>query len=306
MKRKVLLLVVFIATSVTLIGCSSLANIINTNTTNDSIDVTYALETNNFDDYISDDGNSTVVNAAIGLASTVEVTVNIDYSYTQTSYSPFGGNSRTVTGTVTSQASAFFINQEGYLMTNAHVVTLSDYEDLEDFTYENVDVQINYADSNVYFDVEVIAYDSDLDLAVLKVDPTNIENLQYLSFYDLTDPDDSLYQTDDAIKLLYGETVIAVGNAEGYGLSITEGIISAPLRYFNDDDSITEAIQTDTAVNSGNSGGPLLNKYGYVIGIVSFKIVSDGTENLGYAIPSYVMMAYIDSLQLDISYNAIS
>ncbi|QWB96305.1 trypsin-like peptidase domain-containing protein [Mycoplasmatota bacterium] len=306
MKRKLFILATTLLLSLSLVGCSAIAETIST-ITDDSIDVTYGLDTNEFDQYISEDGNSTIVNSAIALASTVEVTVNIEYSYTATQFNPFGGgSSQSITDNVTSVATAFFINNDGYLMTNAHVVTLEDYESLNDFSYDDIDITINYADSSETFDAEIISYDQTLDLAVIKIDPTEIENIQYLSFYDLTDPNDDTYLTDDAIKLYYGESVIAVGNANGYGLSVTSGIVSAPLRYFNEDGTITSAIQTDTAVNPGNSGGPLLNKYGYVIGIVSFKIVTDDTENIGYAIPSYVITSYIDTLNLDIDYTALS
>jgi len=306
MKKKIFLVITTLLLTVTLVGCSSITDVINS-VTNNTVDATYGLDTANFSQYISEDGNSTVVNAAIALASTVEVTVDFEYSYTQTQFSPFGSTTKTVTSSATSLATAFFINADGYLITNAHVVTLEDYESLTDFTYISTDVYVNYADSNTTFDASVIAYDQSLDLAVLQVDPTQIDGLQYLSFYDLTDPDSSVYNTTDAIKLYYGETVIAVGNANGYGLSVTEGVVSAPLRYFdNGDGTVTEAIQTDTAVNSGNSGGPLLNKYGYVIGIVSFKVVTDTSENLGYALPSYVITSYIDSLNMDISYQALS
>jgi serine protease Do len=306
MKRKLIILATTLLLSLSLVGCSALSETISSITEN-SIDVTYGLETNSFDQYMTDEGNSTIVNAAIALASTVEVTVDIEYSYTATQFNPFsGGSTQTITDSATSVATAFFINDDGYLMTNAHVVTLEDYESLNDFSYDAISMTINYADSSKTFDAEIIAYDQSLDLAIIKIDPTDIENIQYLSFYDLTDPNDVIYESDDAIKLYYGESVIAVGNANGYGLSVTEGIVSAPLRYFNEDGVITSAIQTDTAVNSGNSGGPLLNKYGYVVGIVSFKIVTDDTENIGYAIPSYVITSYIDSLDLNIDYTVVS
>ena len=304
MKRKILVLFMFIAVSLTLISCSSLTDVIHS-ISDDTVDVTYGLDTNNFDTYINDEGNSTVVNAAIALASTVEVTVDIEYSYTQYSYTPFGNSSKTVTNTASSQATAFFINDDGYLLTNAHVVTLEDYEDLTNFTYEDISVKINYADSNITFDVTIIDFNQTLDLAILKVDPSEIENIQYLTFYDLTNPDDAIYDTEDAIKLYYGESVIAVGNANGYGLSVTSGVVSAPLRYFESDNTVVKAIQTDTAVNPGNSGGPLLNKYGYIIGIISFKVITDDSENLGYAIPSYVITDYIDSLNSNIDYTTI-
>lgn len=306
MIKKILMILLTLTLGFALIGCSDIQETIEELST-DVIDVNYALDSDAFEAYISDEGNSTIVNAAIALSATVEVTVDISYSYTETQYTPFGGGTtRTINGEVTSQATAFFINDEGYLLTNAHVVTLEDYESLTDFTYESIDIYFNYADSTTYLDAEVIAYDQTLDLAILKTDETQIENISYLTFYDLTDPSDELYDTDERIALYYGENVIAVGNANGYGLSVTEGVISAPIRYFSDEDITIPAIQTDAAVNSGNSGGPLLNKYGYVIGIVTFKIVTDDTEGLGYALPTYLITSYIDSLDVEVEYTKTS
>ncbi len=305
MKRKILLMITAFLLSTALIGCSSIVGTIE-GITDKTINVTYGLETTNFDNYISDEGNSTIVNSAIGLQSTVEVTVDIKFSYTETRFSPFGTSTQTVTDTATSQATAFFINDEGYLVTNAHVVTLEDYEDLNNFKYISVDVTINYANSNKKIDAEVINYDQSLDLAIIKIDPTDIDGLEYLSFYDLTNPGDSTYNTESAVQLYYGESIIAIGNAYGYGLSVTSGIVSAPLRYFNENGTVKTVIQIDAAINAGNSGGPLLNKYGYVIGIISFKVVSDDVENLGYAIPSYIITSYINGLDLNIDYQSLT
>ena len=306
MKHKIFILITMVFLSFSLFACSNITEFVD-NISDNVINVNYSLDTYAYESYLSEEGNSIIVNANIGLSSTVEVTVDITYSYTETQYLPFGGGSkRTVMGETSSQATAFFINDDGYLMTNAHVVTLEDYEPLTDFTYESIDISLNYADSNQTFEAEIIAYDQTLDLAVLKLKNTNIENLQYLSFYDLTDPNDDNYETENSIQLYYGESVLAVGNANGYGLSVTEGIISAPVRYFSDNDVTIEAIQTDAAVNAGNSGGPLLNKYGYVVGIITFKIASEDIEGLGYALPTYLITSYIDSLELDITYTLVS
>lgn len=207
---------------------------------------------------------------------------------------------------MTSQATGFFINSDGYLLTNAHVVTLEDYENLPDFQYEKEKININFADSATKIDATIVDCNQDLDLALIKVGPTKLENIQYLTFFDLTEPSSSVYGTEDSVQLLYGEPMMAIGNANGYDLSVTEGVVSAPLRYFTDNNKVTEAIQTDTSINAGNSGGPLLNAYAETVGIISFKIVSTSVENIGYAIPTYVILDYIDSLNQGITYYTIT
>ncbi len=98
--------------------------------------------------------------------------------------------------------------------------------------------------------------------------------------------------------------MIAVGNAYGYGIAVTQGVVSAPVRFFESGSIVIQAIQTDAAINEGNSGGPLCNRWGAVVGITAFKIVSDTSENLGYAIPANVIMAFIDSLDAKIAYSS--
>ncbi len=249
----------------------------------------------------TNDYPSTVTAAAIVMPSTVEITAEISFSYTASYYSPWGSRTETVTDSAISEATAFFINEDGYLLTNAHVVTLSDYEDYPGFTYTGWNITLNYADSDTMFSASIVDYDETLDLAILQIDEP-IADLAYVTFFNITSPDDSAYGTSEAISLYYGEPIIAVGNAEGYGISVTSGVVSAPLRYFDDSGTVIQAIQTDAAINSGNSGGPLSNMWGATIGIDSFKIVTSTSENLGYAIPSYVVMDYIDSVSDSIQY----
>lgn len=221
--------------------------------------------------------------ASIIIPCTVEVTCTISYSYSM-SIGFFSSSTKTVKETSSCKATAFFINEDGYLVTNAHVVTLENEGSYPDLKYISRDIEINYADSTLVFSAIVIGYDSSKDLCILKV-VDNIDNLQYVTFYDLRDA--SLY---------YGEPAIAVGNANGYGISVTSGIVSAPNRVFTQNNTKTKAIQIDAAINSGNSGGPLANAYGKVIGVNSFKIVTQTAELLGYAIPTDVVLGFIDDL----------
>lgn len=287
--KKMILVVLFL---ITLVGCSKKEN------TNKTIDANYNLDAYelNVNDNLSDEDVGIYV-AGKSMQATVEITCTINFScLVQTIW-----GTQTQTNTTKSSGTGFFINEDGYLLTNAHVVE-SGYETYSNYTVNSRTIQINYAESDVLIDVLIVDKNSDLDLAILKTAST-IENLKYLSFYNITDPTSEEYKKDDAVKLLYGESVYVVGNAYGYGISITKGVCSAVIRYFKgSNDKVTQAIQTDSAINSGNSGGPLLNKYCYVIGINSFKLVTDGVEGLGFAIPSNVAIDYILSLDDKINY----
>ena len=264
-----------------------------------SIDARYGLNTNEVESYdnISSSDVATVV-ANIVMPATVEITATINYSYTYTYGGFMGGHSsRTVNDTITSKATGFFINEDGYLLTNAHVISIENESRYTDLKYTSREIMVNYADSDVYFEVEVVTYDIDLDLAILKLkESSEIENLKYVTFFNMTSPSSDKFNESDAVKLYYGEAVVAIGNANGYGISVTQGVISAPYRTFTSSGVSVAAIQTDAAINEGNSGGPLANKYGAVVGINSFKTVTSTSESLGFAIPSYVVMGYIDSV----------
>lgn len=263
---------------------------------------TYIIDTNNIPSYnaVTED-NVAVVVAGIVMPSTVEITCTINFSYTYTygTISFFGGGStrsQTVSDYSSCQATGFIINEDGYVMTNAHVVTIENASSYRDLQYLGYEIYLNFADSDVKFSADVVDYDTTLDLAILKMDITSLENVPYVKFFKLTDPRTSDINSADAVKLYYGETAIAIGNANGYGISVTKGIVSAPFRAFtNKDNTVTYAIQTDAAINSGNSGGPLVNSYGAVMGINSFKVVTQTSEALGYAIPSYVVLGYLDN-----------
>ncbi len=156
-----------------------------------------------------------------------------------------------------SVGSGFFINSDGYLVTNAHVVD------------QSTECRITLADGTEV-PGEQVAIDRDNDLAVLK-----IKAKKPLPFLRLGRSDD----------LMPGETVIAIGNPLGYQHTITAGIISALGRdlRMNDRTVYEGLIQTDASINPGNSGGPLLNILGDLIGI-NTAIRSDA-QNIGFAIP---------------------
>lgn len=160
--------------------------------------------------------------------------------------------------TDTTQGTAFIISPEGYLVTNAHI--LSGETSVKVVDYEKVERT-----------AQVIGQDSELDIALLKVEGP----LDFLEF-----------ENSDTVNL--GEKVVAIGNPLGLQFSVSGGIVSGTKR--TGPNKIDAYIQTDTALNPGNSGGPLINTRGKVIGINNFKM-SEG-ESLGFALESnYIKIA---------------
>lgn len=127
-------------------------------------------------------------------------------------------------------------------------------------------------------DAYVKGYDATLDIAVIGVLKDNLE--------DSTKAAISVAELGNSDALKIGEPAIAIGNALGYGQSVTTGVVSAINREMTIDDmTYSSLIQTNAAINPGNSGGALLNVYGQVIGINSSKIASSTVEGMGFAIP---------------------
>jgi len=297
MKMLKLILATLIVLS--LAGCSVLDLVMEQDTT---VDLDFGLS--GVDDTLFDRAEADpILTSQRVLSASMELEVTFDYSYVEVTFSFFGTNRRTVREQAASEATGFFITADGLMVTNAHVVSLEEEETLSDFAYHSIIVTGRYAESDVEVSFDIISADKDLDLALLKADLAGGVEVPVLTLFELTDPEDPAYETAQAVRLFYGEQVFAIGNANGYGLSVTSGIVSAPVRYFDDDGVLVRAIQTDAAINAGNSGGALVNAYGAVIGVTTFKIVSDGVENLGYAIPTYVVTAWLDGLDTPVPYN---
>jgi len=156
-----------------------------------------------------------------------------------------------------SQGTGFIIDSSGYIVTNAHVL-----DDGNGNLASGIQA-VTYAQGTK--NAEFIGYDGVLDIALLKISGT-YEDL------DLSDSND----------VQVGEKVIAIGNPLGLQFSVSQGIISAVHR--KGPNGLNAYIQTDTALNRGNSGGPLINKQGEVVGINNFKI--GDSENIGFALES--------------------
>jgi len=164
----------------------------------------------------------------------------------------------------TSEGSGFIIDKTGHIVTNYHVI-----EDAES-------VVVTFYDG-VQAPAEIIGSDQNTDLAVLKIDPRDLD-LRPLTFGDIDD-------------LQVGDRLLVIGNPFGNANTLTTGIVSALGRLIDLPESIyslPEVIQTDAAINPGNSGGPMLNARGQVVG-VTFMLQSKTLSNsgIGFGIPSY-------------------
>ncbi len=161
-----------------------------------------------------------------------------------------------------SQGTGFIVEERGYIVTNAHV--------LADGTLVNV---ITYEQEIIKADL--VGYDTFFDIALLKI-PGTYDTLKF----------------GNSDKVQVGEKVIAIGNPLGLQFSVSEGIISAVHR--QGPNGLDVYIQTDAALNSGNSGGPLINNKGLVVGINNFKI--GGSESLGFALESNLIKFAINEI----------
>ncbi|HEV7640915.1 MAG TPA: trypsin-like peptidase domain-containing protein, partial [Gaiellaceae bacterium] len=185
------------------------------------------------------------------------------------SQSPFPGGAQ---GGGTAQGTGFIYDSKGDVVTNYHVVSGSS------------SVNVKLSDGSVY-KATVVGTDPSTDLAVLHIDAPS-SKLVPLSLA-------------DSSKVSIGDGVVAIGNPFGLDGSVTSGIVSALNREIvaPDNTPIEGAIQTDAAINHGNSGGPLLNLQGNVIGITS-QIQSDsgGNDGVGFAVPSNTVSSIVTQL----------
>ena len=204
--------------------------------------------------------------------------VGIEVTYTATTNSYFGFGMPS-TSTATATGSGIIISEDGYIVTNNHVVDSSSsnsYYDLSDAT----SVKIKLYGDDATYDAKIVGKDSQTDLAVLKIDKTGLTAAEFAN-------------SDEAVV---GEFVMAVGSPLGLDTTVTTGIISAVNREVESDGNKYVCIQTDAAINSGNSGGALVNSEGKVIGINTLKLSGTGVEGIGFAIPINSTLDVIDDL----------
>lgn len=256
---------------------SSSASLLKTTTTSDS----------------SNKGSLDVSDITTSAMPSIVAITNKSVQEVQDYFSQFGfrGQGQAQTQETESQGSGIIIGKndtELLMVTNNHVVEGADT------------LSVCFIDNKVY-EANVKGTDAENDLAVIAVplDSISDDTMSQIAVASIGDSD----------SLKVGEQVVAIGNALGYGQSVTTGIVSAVNRALSnnssdtqdsnsssDDSSSATYIQTDSAINPGNSGGALLNMNGEVIGINSAKLASTEVEGMGYAIPISRVSDIIDNL----------
>ena len=208
----------------------------------------------------SSTGTSDIATIAKNAMPSIVSITNMSFQEVQ---SFFGGTQQQESTNVGSGIIIGQTDSELLILTNNHVV-----EGNEKLTVSFVD--------NESVEANVKGTDSTKDLAVVAVKISDVK--------DSTMDKIAVATMGDSSKLEVGEQVVAIGNALGYGQSVTSGIVSATERTLDGYEGGT-LIQTDAAINPGNSGGALLNSNGEVIGINTAKVATDSVEGMGYAIP---------------------
>lgn len=190
------------------------------------------------------------------LPSMVSISVEYDVNYM--------GMKKAVAGS----GSGVILSEDGYILTNNHVISSADSSSFYQVSdAKSIKVKI-YGDDTEY-SAEIIGTDSQTDLAVLKIDKTGLTPVEF----------------GDSSSVQIGEFVLAIGNPYNLDYSVTAGIISALNREMTVENTTYNVIQADCAINSGNSGGALVNSKGEVIGITTLKLAGDGIEGVSFAIP---------------------
>lgn len=240
--------------------CFGVPNIRNkilvTNTLNNSSLITQP-SSNNTQISLSDYSDTAVYAAHKALPSIVGISISYNVS-------AFG-----MTQTAEATGSGVIISKDGYILTNNHVVSSSDSSSYYEVS-EATKVTVSLYGSETEYDAKIIGTDEQTDLAIIKIEADNLTPAEL--------------GNSSSIKV--GEFVLAIGNPLGLGTSVTSGIVSALERDVTlNDGTAYHVIQTDCAINSGNSGGALVNSIGQVIGINTLKLSGTGVEGVGFAIP---------------------
>ncbi len=173
--------------------------------------------------------------------------------------------------TATARGSGIIISEDGYILTNNHVINSSSSSNNSFYEIGKANkVTVKLYNDDTEYKGEIIGTDSQTDLAVIKIDKTDL----------------TAAELGDSDSVQVGEFSMAIGSPLGLDNSVTAGIVSAVNREVSDEDGNKYvAIQTDAAINSGNSGGALVNSKGQVIGVNTLKLSGTSVEGIGFAIP---------------------
>lgn len=178
-----------------------------------------------------------------------------------------------------SYGSGVIVNKDGTIITNAHVIT---YKKLgQSYPFETISIRL--IDEQDFREVNIVKYDLDLDIAVLKL--TCNRNLKAIKI-------------GDDNKLDYGDKVYAIGNMSNYGISLTIGYIAIPHVNITYNEITRNVIQCNLTISDGNSGGALIDENGKLVGITTFRL-KDQSNNIiygiSYCIPINTVMEYIEN-----------
>src|ERR1700693_1232588 len=201
-----------------------------------------------------------------------------------TGYGPLNENDKGQTALIVRQhavGSGVIVDANGYIMTNAHVVEGAKRIRVALPMPPTTTPNNAPPGSRPVLDAKLVGIHKESDLALLKIDATNLPTLSL----------------DEPQNIRLGQMVLAVGSPEGFTSSVTMGVISAVARQA-DPGKPLNYVQTDAPINPGNSGGPLVDMDGYVVGINTFILTqSGGSEGLGFAIPARVVNFVYHSLR---------
>lgn len=240
----------------------------------------YKQENNNNSNSVQQISLSSYSDTGIGVAEKVRpsiVGIKVEYSVN----SIFSRN-----GTAKAEGSGIIISEDGYILTNNHIVNSSSNNSYYEVSQASKVSVYLYNDETEY-EAKIIGTDEQTDLAVIKIEKTGL----------------NAAELGDSNSVKVGEFSMAIGNPLGMESSVTSGIISAVNRKVTDSDGKTYTlIQTDAAINSGNSGGALVNADGKVIGINTLKLAGTGIEGMGFAIPINSTIEIYEQL---IQYNKV-
>ena len=244
---------------------------------------------------ITTNGSSIPVASSKGLRSAVSIVCNFQATVQQGGWRPGSGGTTTKEYSTEGSGVIYKIDKadgDAFIITNYHVVydASSNTEngisnDISVYLYgSEIDekaIKATYVGGSLYYDI-----------AVLRVEDSEI----------LKESNACAVEIADSDKIAVGDSAIAIGNAQGLGISSTSGIVSVDSEHITMTaaDGKTEVafrvMRVDTAINSGNSGGGLYDDEGKLIGIVNAKIIYDGVENIGYAIPSNIAVSIAENI----------
>lgn len=169
-------------------------------------------------------------------------------------------------------ATGFFIDSDGTILTNKHVV----YNTTSNSNYNKI--QVRLADEDEWINAELIKVSDIDDLAIIKIKKTNT------NFFNISE------------SISNGQEIYTIGNPNGFGLSFANGVVSSSERNVIHNEQIIKTIQTSFVINEGNSGGPVFDKNGNLLGIISFRLkdnYNDVIQGISFALPSSTINAFL-------------